>query len=296
MHVTVVIPTYNRLELLRGAVEAVQSQSYDQFDLIIVDDGSGPDQRAWLQTLEERSPQVSVIFQENSGPAAARNRGWQAADGTVVAFTDDDCRPPRDWLARFVDAYRSHPTVGGVGSYIGPTPDVAARNPYARYHQYTNDLVYDMPDEPVVGGAELHVGGTGSMSYRRTVLEEVGGFDEDFPLAAGEDADLQERVAAAGYEFVLLPVKVEHAQTYSLRQFIEEAYRRGRGVYHFDQKHGGGRHLLRILIGLLAAPVGAVTVARRTGDPTLAALEPVSRALNRAGELAEWVRSRIRSS
>lgn len=290
MHVTVVIPTYNRLNLLKGAIEAIQSQTHDEFDLVIVDDGSTESQRTWLRDLSNRNEGIYTIFQKNSGPAAARNRGWREAEGEIVAFTDDDCRPPTDWLKRFVDAYQSNPGVGGVGSYIGPPASVADSNPYARYHRYMNEVVYAMPEDPVVGGADLHVGGTGSMSYRRSVLEEVGGFDEGFPMAAGEDAELQERVAAAGYEFVLLPVKVEHVQTYSLTQFVEESVRRGRGLRHFHRVHGGARHPVRILAGLVGAPLMAVDTLRTTQDIRLAGLSVLAHALNRLGEFDEAIR------
>lgn len=293
MHVSVVVPTYNRdpegVDLLRTTVEAVREQTYDDYDVVVVDDGSGHHQREYLSDLQDRAPEVTVVFQENSGPAAARNRGWRVAAGEVVAFTDDDCRPPRDWLERLVAGYEHHPDVGGVGGYIGPPTAVAASNVFARYHSFVNETVYEMPENaPVVGGADVPVGGTGNMSYTREALVETGGFDESFPTAAGEDADLQERVAAAGYRLVLLPLEVDHVQAYGPSQFFEENVRRGRGLYHFDRKHGGTRSPARIALGALGAPVVGLRRVKDTADPRLLLLSGVAHALGRVGELQAW--------
>ncbi|MFB6218758.1 MAG: glycosyltransferase family 2 protein [Halobacteriaceae archaeon] len=290
--VAVVIPTYDRPQLLRTAVEAVLDQSHRPDEVILVDDGSGDEQRQYLRDLAEREALVEVIYQENRGPAAARNRGWRAADSDVVAFTDDDCRPPPNWLEAFVEGYREYPEVAGVGSWLAPPDEVAERNAFARFHTFLNREVYEFGDQPVVGGEEVPVGGTGSMSYRREVLAEMGGFDESFPAAAGEDADLKERVTAAGHQLLLVPVAVEHRQQYSLSQFVEESVRRGEGVHYFQRKHGTPRGPVRILAGLLAAPALGLADLRRTRDPRLVGLSIARRALGRAGELAAWLETR----
>ena len=287
LHVTVIIPTYNRPSLLQRTLSAVLDQTYDRYEVVVVDDGSDSEQREFLEAFAGRNQKLRVIFQENQGPAAARNRGWETATGDVVAFTDDDCLPPTNWIERLVQGYQEHPEVAGVGSWIGPLESEIEGNVFARHHAFKNRQIYQIPNHPVKGGADLHVGGTGSMSYRRFVYDEFGGFDEGFPLAAGEDADLQSRVTNAGYELLFVPVKVDHIQEYSLRQFIDESVRRGRGLQHYNEKHGETRSTVRILLGAASAPLYGLSMAQKTRDVRLIGVGVLGRFLNRYGELLE---------
>jgi hypothetical protein len=88
--VSVVIPTYNRKELLRRAVESCLQTG--EVEVIVVDDGSSDGTRDWIQSLDDE--RVRPIFQENQGAPSARNHGRREAEGSYVKFLDDD-----DWLA-----------------------------------------------------------------------------------------------------------------------------------------------------------------------------------------------------
>jgi glycosyltransferase involved in cell wall biosynthesis len=96
---SVIIPTYNRPRHVRGCLRALTQQNYprQQFEVIVVDDGSlEPLERA-VDPYRERLT-VTLLRQRNAGPGAARNTGASVARGQYLAFTDDDCRPPSDWL------------------------------------------------------------------------------------------------------------------------------------------------------------------------------------------------------
>ena len=84
---SVVIPTYNRAQLLRGTLESVWRQHFADFETIVVDDGSTDQTQEYLCTLGDK---VQVIRQENCGPGAARNAGARAARGDYVALLDSD--------------------------------------------------------------------------------------------------------------------------------------------------------------------------------------------------------------
>ena len=114
MNVSVVIATYNRRDILRRTLESVASQSHAAHEVIIADDGSTDG----TPELAAEFPQVTFLRQENRGSSAARNLGVQRATGDVVAFTDDDCVVPPDWLERIVDGYERHPEVAGGGGYL----------------------------------------------------------------------------------------------------------------------------------------------------------------------------------
>ena len=87
--ISVIIPTYNRAERLGKSIDSVLNQSHQEFELIIVDDGSDDNT---AEVIESYSSDVVYLRQKNSGPAAARNRGIEKARYDLLAFLDSD-----DW-------------------------------------------------------------------------------------------------------------------------------------------------------------------------------------------------------
>ena len=131
---------------------------------------------------------TTVVHGPSAGPAAARNAGWRATSAEWVAFLDDDVVPERDWLARLAD------DLGAAGADVGGSQGVI-RVPLPAGRRPTDW-------ERNVKGLERARWATADMAYRRAALTEVGGFDERFPRAYREDADLAIRVAAAGWRLV----------------------------------------------------------------------------------------------
>ena len=109
--VSVVIPTYERAEVVRGAIESVLAQTYAHVEVIVVDDGSRDDTR---RVVESYGPRVRYLFQENAGVSAARNTGFAAARGEFIALLDSDDRFLPWKLAAQVEVLRRHPEVGMV--------------------------------------------------------------------------------------------------------------------------------------------------------------------------------------
>jgi GT2 family glycosyltransferase len=176
----VVIPTVGR-DSLRRLLEALAAA-----------DGPRPGQVLVVDDRRDRSRAlplggvagVSVLAGRGAGPAAARNLGWRRAGAEWVAFLDDDVVPGRRWLA---DLARD---------LEGLAPEVAASQGRVRVPMPPGRRPTDW--ERNVRGLETARWATADMAYRRAVLEEVGGFDERFPRAYREDADLGLRVVRAG--------------------------------------------------------------------------------------------------
>ncbi len=185
--VSIVIPLYNSASTINKTIEACLKQELPGIDveIIVIDDGS-TDGGA---EVAERFP-VKVIRQPNSGPAAARNKGWKAANGGIVFFTDSDCIPRKDWIAKLMEGYESAEVGGAGGTY-----DIMNKN---------NFLASSIHEEIVIRHRKqpktVNYLGAFNLSYRKAVLEEVGGFNEDYKRASGEDNDLAYRVTKRGYK------------------------------------------------------------------------------------------------
>jgi glycosyltransferase involved in cell wall biosynthesis len=184
--VSVVIPTHNRLNPLREAVESVFSQTYDRWELVIVDDGSTDGTRAYLETL--RDPRVQVILRERCGNAAAlRNAGIRAARGAFIAFLDSDDRWVPGKLARSVAEADAHPESGWVYTAFSYIDEAGSqRSPAAPAAAHRGWIL-----EPLLQGtAKVQ---TSTVMVRRSVLDAVGTFDE--ALVRCQDYDLWLRLA-----------------------------------------------------------------------------------------------------
>jgi histidinol-phosphate phosphatase family protein len=205
---------------------------------------------------------VEVVAGRGAGPAAARNLGWRRATGTWVAFLDDDVVPGARWMEELAL------DLEGLG------PEVAASQGRVRVPMPEGRRPTDW--ERNVRGLETARWATADMAYRRAVLDEVGGFDERFPRAYREDADLGLRVVDAGYQIASGGRVVEHPVRPAGR-FVSVRVQAGNaddvlmlGLHGRGWRERAGvpvgrraRHLVVTGVGLLA--LGGVLVARRGG-------------------------------
>ena len=185
--VSVVIPTYNRQNLVVEAVESVLAQTFKDFEIIVVDDGSTDDTSSRMQPYLDR---LTYNLQKNKGVAAARNTGIGLAQGEFVCFLDsDDLWEPfkLETQVRFAD---THPEYALISTEIqGFDVDRKAVGQYkSAMYEIRNGFVLE----------QLLIGNwiqTSTVMLRRKCLDEVGGFDEDIGQY-GEDWLLWMRVAS----------------------------------------------------------------------------------------------------
>ena len=117
--VSVIIPSYNRADYVSRAIDSVLTQTYRDFEIIVVDDGSSD---ATKEVVTAYGPPVRYVYQENRGPGAARNHGIRVAAGAYLGFLDSDDVWVPTFLEKTVVALDGHPEVGVVtgGIYLGP--------------------------------------------------------------------------------------------------------------------------------------------------------------------------------
>ena len=179
----VVIPTIGR----PGLAQLVATVDGDPAPACIVVADDRRDAAAQLDLPATTAPLI-VVRTHGRGPAAARNAGWRATDADWIAFLDDDVAIPLDWCRRLVEDLDGLPdNVAASQAWIFvPTPE--GRPPTDAERRTTN-----------LSGA-LWI--TADMAYRRSALLASGGFDERFPRAFREDADLALRTVRLGYAIV----------------------------------------------------------------------------------------------
>jgi glycosyltransferase involved in cell wall biosynthesis len=183
--VSVVVPTFNRLRYLREALDSVIAQTLDDWELVVADDGSDDDTRATLRAITD--PRVQVIWLDHTGnPAAVRNAGIRAARGRYVAFLDSDDVWTSDKLEKQLSALRGS---GRRWSYTGCSrTDQDGRLLTVQPHVPTHAgwIVRSLLTfETLIAMATVVV--------ERTLLEELGGFDEGQRFC--EEVDLYIRLA-----------------------------------------------------------------------------------------------------
>jgi glycosyltransferase involved in cell wall biosynthesis len=196
--VSVVVSTWNRPARLTKLLASLRAQRLDaeSFEVIVVQDGSGPETEAAI-AAEASRPGLTVRtirHDQPRGPGAGRNSGWRAARAPIVAFTDDDCVADREWLTAALA--RCHEAPGAIVQ--GRTePDPA---------ELVDDGVFSRTIRVERLGPHYE---TCNIFYPRDLLESLGGFDEGFGLSpGGEDTDLAWRAIEAGRPTAFAPSAV----------------------------------------------------------------------------------------
>jgi GT2 family glycosyltransferase len=225
--ISVVVPTRGRPRQLAECLAALGRSTLD-VEVVVVADGEDVEKPPGADGVVWRS-------QQRAGPAAARNHGARVAQAPVVAFTDDDCRPRPDWAVRMLERVEREPDalVGGrVRNGLG-------ENLWSEASQLVLDVVVDMYNgRPGMPGFVP----SSNIAMRRDAFWEIGGFDERFSTAAGEDRDFCDRCFAAGHPVVLEPAAVvDHFHALDLRRFARQyaAYGRGEITYRAVSRERG---------------------------------------------------------
>jgi GT2 family glycosyltransferase len=200
--VSVVINTLNRAHLLGDCLAGLERQTYENFEVIVV---NGPSTDVTAALLESHRGRIRVADCATACIGRSRNIGVEAASGAIVAFTDDDAVPRPEWLARLVAPY-GDATVAGVGGWV-----FAPRRDEMQWRICTATRAgFPSPDSPppwnqyARAGADPFLYLTGcNMSFRREAIVAVGGFNENYTYGH-EDTEIAARILDAGHGLVLV--------------------------------------------------------------------------------------------
>lgn len=220
-HVSVVLCTQNGSRTIAQSLEYLGRLEYPNYEVIVVDDGSTDSTAEIVAGFP-----VRLIRTENRGLSSARNTGWQAAEGEIVVYIDDDAFPDSQWLDYLVLTFSQ----GGYAAVGGPnlTPEAdgyiaqsIARAPGGPTHVLLTDRTAE------------HIPGC-NMAFRREVLAEIGGFDDQF-RSAGDDVDICWRILESGRQIGFSPAaQVWHHRRPSIGAFWkqQEGYGKAEALLH----------------------------------------------------------------
>jgi len=279
---SIIIPTRDRPGPLAACLQAISRLDYpnDRYEVIVVDDGS----MVPVEMPKDGVPddvQFTLLHQTNAGPASARNRGAQLARGDVLAFTDDDCIPDRQWLRELARCVNRVP-----GAIIGGRViNGLVNNPYSTASQIIVDQAYAFFHER---NSDLRFFASNNMAVNAKLFNEWGSFDPSFRCS--EDRDLCSRWIRHGGSLVFAPKAIVlHHHNLSFTSFCRQHFYYGRGACQFSRKRAqwGGSFIkpsLRFYADVMLKALFAPTARWRFG---MVGLMGVWQVANLAGFLSQ---------
>ncbi len=233
---SVIIPAYNAEATLPALLRSLLSQTYgEDFEIIVVDDCS-----------RDATPEIAGIFGcrlissgQNRGPAHCRNLGAGNAAGRVLVFTDSDCRVESDWLEQLDKCFSNGDADVIMGRLVLLPSTFLGDSISALGFPAGGALGFEKVWKVSEDGFTKSLSSC-NCAVRKKVFEEVGGFDESFPYAGGEDSFLAYTLVRAGYGIGYRPqVVAYHGARDSLRDFVKWQFHRGISSFIFSRKVRG---------------------------------------------------------
>ena len=217
--IAIIIPAYNAEETLGETLNALETQDHPPVDVIVVNDGSTDRAPAIAREFAGRSRhRVTVLEQDNQGPAAARNRGVEAADTDVIVLLDADCVPPPSWLAALIGALE--------GDVVGVSCGYFPANPEHLVARFVDHEIARRQERSL--GKEVDTLSTYATAYRRDAFLAAGGFSTDFRTASGEDFDFAFILHQRGGRLLFIDtVRVGHYHPADLGTYLHQQFYRG---------------------------------------------------------------------
>ena len=227
---SVIIPTYNRPLQLDCCLAALARLDFpkDRYEVVVVDDGSASS----METVVEPYRQImnmTLLVQENSGPAVARNNGVAHSRGRFIAFMDDDCRPDRDWLTKLSERFLEDPR----RMYGGKVFNALDNNIYSAASQLLIDYLYAYYNSELEHARFFT---SNNMAMARDIFDAVGGFDTNFPGVFGEDRELCDRWLNFGYGLSYVPEAIVcHYHELTFWTYCRQHFFYGGGAVRFHE-------------------------------------------------------------
>lgn len=261
---SVIVPVYNDPANLEICLRALGASDHTKHEVIVVDDGSTDE----TPEVARRHGVRLIVQRERSGPAAARNRGAEAATHHYLFFVDADVRVQPTTLGRVAARFSEDPSVDAFFGSYDARP--GAQNLVSQYRNLLHHYVHQ------TGNEEASTFWSGCGAIKRSVFLEVGGFDPGYGKASIEDIELGARLRRAGYRIALVKsIQVTHMKRWSLWRMVQvDVLKRGipwtllilrQGKIPNDLNLRHGQRLSALLAAALVVTLGVAPWLRAAG-------------------------------
>jgi glycosyltransferase involved in cell wall biosynthesis len=232
MKVSVIIPTYNRKKFLSQTLKHFCDQNYKNFEILIVDDGSTDCTKEMIE--KSKLPlEIKYFFQENKGPAAARNLGIKHATGEIIFFTGDDIIPSENLIKEHVS---SHEGQGENIVILGRTLwfSKIRKTPFRKYIADKHFAYAGISDKDNVFWGSFY---TSNISIKKSFLEKTELFDESFKYAAYEDSEIGYRLSKLGMRMIFNKMAIAyHNHNLSFKNYEKTMFYKGKSAVLLSKK------------------------------------------------------------
>lgn len=200
--VSVIVVTHNNNEWLEKSIPSLLSQTYNNLEVIVVDNASGRDVKSFVR---KRFPKVRVVvMKENRGFGSGNNAGISAAGGDYVLVSNDDLILEKDCIEKLVAVMEEDNSIGVCQGTIYSYDERSKIESSGKYFNYSGILTGDSVKATKNSDGLVEVFAANAPFIRRSVFDEIGGFDEDFFIYF-EEVDLCWRIWLAGHRVVYVP-------------------------------------------------------------------------------------------
>jgi glycosyltransferase involved in cell wall biosynthesis len=242
---SIVVAVYNRPEEMEELLHSIKNQSFRNFELIIIDDGSQMSSRNVFEKYNKEL-NISYFFIENKGPALARNFGVDKAIGEWIIFLDSDCTIPQDYFHE-VEFFLENNQIDFFGG-----PDMMDKN----FTYLQKSINFSMTSLFTTGGirgneksVDKFLPRSFNMGIKKEAFDDVKGFSDIRQY--GEDLDLSYKLFFNGKSSALIPkAKVYHKRRTNLVNFLKQMIKSGKGRRFLDVKYEGVFRLFHLLPSL----------------------------------------------
>jgi len=248
---SVILPIYNSEPDVLASIGEIEKQTFDDYELIVVDDGSTDQTYSLAERHALGNSRIKVIRTEHLGPSHARNAGLAAARGQIVVFVESDCVYGDSYLSKAAAQFERDPGASAV--CLTGAPLITRSTLATKCIDIENKIQHKLLNEGKIKPFYAWV-------FRKTDLEKLGGFDER--LFQAEDRDLFRRMEKADYRISLVPgVNWQHRRDQTTPQLAKKWFFRGRTRILYNMKHRLTLETLRTMLPLWATVAGLILLA-----------------------------------
>jgi len=253
--ITVVIATCNRVSSLINCLSSLERQTIEKslFEILVINDGSTDGTGQFLdEFMKKTGVNFRYISHKNSGVSFSRNVGIANAEGELIAFTDDDCIVPHDWLEKMYEKFgTAGDDIAGIGGPLNCITEhrgtfisnfIQFIDEFNSIPVLTKIFIWYFHTSQLKGNESVPYLRTSNAMFRKSCLREIGGFDTQFRKPGGEDPDLCYRLLNTNRRFLFdKNIVVSHntreslaSYFRSLKNYLEGETRKSkkRNLYH----------------------------------------------------------------